>query len=122
MNAVVNFPAPIPAESPVDALGKLQAQIAALQETEKALKEELKLQACGLGLKAGKAGGVTIDGDLFKASISESDPTQSLDPKVLEAKLRELLGDDNAFFTDPANIKVRAGSISLKVTARKVAA
>lgn len=120
MNAVLNFPAPAAVETPVDALGKLQAQIAALQETEKALKEDLKLQAIGLGLKAGKGGGVRVEGVLFDASVSESDPTQSLDPKLVEAKLREVLGADNAFFTDPANVKVRAGSITLKVVAKKV--
>ena len=120
MNAVLNFPVPAAVETPVDALGKLQAQIAALQETEKTLKEALKLEAIGLGLRAGKGGGVRVEGVLFDASVSESDPTQSLDPKAVEAKLREVLGADDVFFTDPANVKVRAGSITLKVVARKV--
>ncbi len=118
MNAVVKFPA---AESLVDQLGRLQAQLADLLAVEKAMKEDLKLQAIALGLKAGKGGGVRVEGGLFDASVSESDPTQSLDPKALETKLREVLGNDDAFFTDSANIKVRAGSITLKVVARKVA-
>ena len=49
----------------------------------------------------------------------------SLDPfalkQAIETKLRAVLGDDDAFFSDANNIKTRAGAITLKITARKVA-
>ena len=119
MNAVVQFPAAVPATpaSLVDSLGRLQAQIADLQAAEKALKEAIKTEACA-DLKVGQS--IKVEGALFNATIIETAPVLSLDPKALEAALRAAIGDDAPFFTDPANIKTRAGSITLKVTARKV--
>lgn len=115
MNAVLKFHA---VESLVDQLGRLQAQLADLQAAEKALKEDLKIQACAT-LAVGKS--VRIEGSLFSATIIETAAVKSLDPKALETKLRAVLGDDDAFFSDANNIKTRAGAITLKITARKVA-
>jgi hypothetical protein len=99
MSAVLNFPQKVPAAqvSAVDQLGLLQAQIATLQDAEKALKEDLKLQAIGLGLQAGKGNGVDVVGSLFNAHISESDGRQSLDVAALEAKVKELMGIEFEF-------------------------
>jgi hypothetical protein len=121
MSAVLNFPqkAPVVQVSAVDQLGLLQAQIATLQDAEKALKEDLKLQAIGLGLKAGKGNGVDVVGSLFNAHISESDGRQSLDVAALEAKVRELMGSGAEAFL-AANTKVSKGSITLRVSALKV--
>ena len=121
MSAVLNFPQKAPAQqmSAVDQLGLLQAQISTLQDAEKTLKDDLKLQAIELGLKAGKGQGVDVAGSLFNAHISESDGRQSLDVAALEAKIRELLGSAaDAFLA--ANTKASKGSITLRLTALKV--
>jgi hypothetical protein len=118
MNAVVQFPIQIPAqpESLVDQLGKLQAQIATLQDAEQALKEALKTEACAT-LAVGQS--VEVEGALFRATIYETAASRSLDPAKLQAKLAEVIGADAPFFSDAANFKTRKGSITLKVAARK---
>lgn len=61
----------------VDDLGTVKAEIAALQEKEKALVAKLKLT----GLSA-------IDGTLFRATVSVSD-RETVDAKALRADLGE---------------------------------
>ena len=123
MSSVIQFPRPAvaPAPAPIDAtlvdqLGVLQAQISDLSKIEAGLKDAIKTEACD-HLKVGAS--VKVEGQYYSATIIEMAATQSLDPKLLEVKLKELLGDDHSFFTDPANFKTRAGSITLKLTARK---
>lgn len=119
MNAVLKFPSPSIALAPVDQLGLLQAQIADLQATEKALKEEIKTSVCD---KLGVGNSTKVEGDLFKATVIETAPVFGVDAKAVEKKLRELLGAEaDAFFA--ANTKqTRSGAITIKLTAREVAA
>jgi hypothetical protein len=95
----------IKAISPIDRLGALRAQIAELKATEAFLIDEVK--ALGLGAH---------EGDLFRATISETAEALSLDPKAAEAKLIEL-GVDGRWFT--RHQKVRAGSVAVRIVARK---
>lgn len=92
------------AESPIDRLGALNAQIAELTEQAEPLKVEIK--AMGVG---------THNGQLFAANVAQVDPTESYDPKAMEAKLREL-GVDNRWFKK--NTKVKAGYLRLTVKDR----
>ena len=122
MNAVLKFPLPAAAAaqvSPVDQLGFLQSQIADLQAIEKALKEDIKTSVCD---RLGVGASTKVEGDVFKATIIETAPVFGVDPKAVEKKLRELLGDQaDAFFA--ANTKqTRSGAITIKLTAREVAA
>jgi hypothetical protein len=122
MNAVLKFPVPAAAAAqvnPVDQLGFLQSQIADLQAIEKALKEEIKTSVCD---RLGVGASTKVEGDLFKATIIETAPVFGVDAKAVEKKLRELLGAEaDAFFA--ANTKqTRAGAITIKLTAREVAA
>jgi hypothetical protein len=95
----------IKAISPIDRLGALRAQIAELKATEAFLIDEVK--ALGLGAH---------EGDLFRATISETAEALSLDPKAAEAKLIEL-GVDGRWFS--RHQKVRAGSVAVRIVARK---
>ena len=64
-----------------------------------------------------KAAGIgAYDGSLFRATVSEVADRESLDPKAMEAKLREL-GVDGRWFT--RNTKTTKGYVTVKVTARK---
>jgi hypothetical protein len=119
MNAILKFPLPATVIPAVDQLGLLQAQIADLQATEKALKEDIKTSVCD---QLGVGNSAKVSGDLFSATIIETAPCFGVDAKAVEAKLRELLGDQaDAFFA--ANTKqTRSGAIAIKVTARKVTA
>ena len=119
MNAVLKFPAPKTALAPVDQLGMLQAQIADLQAVEKTLKDDIKLSVCN-ELAIGKS--AKVDGDLFKATIIETDDTYGVDAKAVEKKLRELLGAEADAFFAANTKKVRSGSITIKLSAREVAA
>lgn len=91
--------------NPVDALGEIRAQIAALKESEEIYLAQIK--AAGIGAH---------DGSLFRATVSEVADRESLDAKAMEAKLREL-GVDGRWFT--RNTKTTKGYVTVRVTARK---
>lgn len=94
----------IRAISPVDRLGEIKAQIAALKEIEAALISEVR----DLGVGA-------HDGDKFRASVAEVAERQSLDVKAAEAKLIEL-GVDGRWFAK--HQKTTAAYTVVKVTSR----
>lgn len=89
----------------VDRLGEVKAEIARLKE----LEAELAARLIASGEDA-------IDGSLFRATVVTTAESSSLDPKAAEAKLREL-GVDGRWFSK--NQKVRKGSTSVRVVARK---
>lgn len=89
----------------VDRLGEVKAEIARLKELEAELAARLIA-----------SGETAIDGSLFRATIVTTAESSSLDPKAAEAKLREL-GVDGRWFSK--NQKVRKGSTSVRVVARK---
>ncbi len=89
----------------VDRLGEVKAEIARLKELEADLAARL--------IASGEA---AIDGALFRATVVTTAESTSLDPKAAEAKLREL-GVDGRWFSK--NQKVRKGSTSVRVVARK---
>lgn len=89
----------------VDRLGEVKAEIARLKELETALVERIIAD-----------GSDVIEGGLFRAAIVRTAESSSLDPKAAEAKLREL-GVDGRWFSK--NQKVRKGSTSVRVSARK---
>lgn len=89
----------------VDRLGEVKAEIARLKELEAELAARLI-----------DSGETAIDGSLFRATIVTTAESSSLDPKAAEAKLREL-GVDGRWFSK--NQKVRKGSTSVRVVARK---
>jgi hypothetical protein len=89
----------------IDALGAVKAQIADLKALEDQLAAEIKTLGAG-----------AYEGDLFRVAISEIADSVSLDPKAAEAKLREL-GVDGRWFSK--NQKIRKGSLTLRVSARK---
>ena len=91
--------------NPVDALGDIRAQIAALKESEEIYIAQIK--AAGIGAH---------DGSLFRATVSEVAARESYDAKAMEEKLREL-GVDGRWFT--RNTKTTAGYVTVRVTARK---
>lgn len=89
----------------VDRLGEVKAEIARLKELEAELAARLIA-----------SGETAIDGSLFRATVVTTAESSSLDPKAAEAKLREL-GVDGRWFSK--NQKVRKGSTSVRVVARK---
>jgi hypothetical protein len=89
----------------VDRLGEVKAEIARLKEIEADLAARLI-----------ESGETAIDGSLFRATVVTTAESSSLDPKAAEAKLREL-GVDGRWFSK--NQKVRKGSTSVRVVARK---
>lgn len=89
----------------VDRLGEVKAEIARLKELEAELAARLI-----------DSGETAIDGSLFRATVVTTAESSSLDPKAAEAKLREL-GVDGRWFSK--NQKVRKGSTSVRVVARK---
>ena len=89
----------------VDRLGEVKAEIARLKEVEAELAARLI-----------ESGETAIDGSLFRATVVTTSESSSLDPKAAEAKLREL-GVDGRWFSK--NQKVRKGSTSVRVVARK---
>ena len=89
----------------VDRLGEVKAEIARLKEIEADLAARLI-----------ESGETAIDGSAYRATVSYVSESSSLDPKAAEAKLREL-GVDGRWFSK--NQKVRKGSFSVRVSARK---
>jgi len=95
------------AGSVVDRLGNIKAQIAELKKVEANL--------VALLVNASEAGDA-IEGNLFRATVSQVAERQSLDVKAAEAKLREL-GVDGRWFNK--NQKITKGYTTVKVAARK---
>ena len=93
------------AASVVDRLGDIKAQIAELKKVEANLVALIV-----------NTGDSAIDGNLFRATVSEVAERSSLDAKAAEAKLREL-GVDGRWFSK--NQKVTKGYTTVKVVARK---
>lgn len=89
----------------VDRLGDIKAQIAELKKVEANLVALIV-----------NTGDTAIDGNLFRATVSEVAERSSLDVKAAEAKLREL-GVDGRWFSK--NQKVTKGYTTVKVVARK---
>lgn len=89
----------------VDRLGQIKAEIAVLKAAEANLIALLV-----------NTGEDAIDGSLFRATVVTTAESSSLDPKAAEAKLREL-GVDGRWFSK--NQKIRKGSTSVRVVARK---
>lgn len=89
----------------VDRLGEVKAEIARLKEVEAQLAARLI-----------ESGEDAVDGGLFRATVVRTAESTSLDVKAAEAKLREL-GVDGRWFSK--NQKIRKGSISVRVVARK---
>ena len=89
----------------VDRLGNIKAQIAELKAVE--------AQLIALLINSGTG---AVDGNTFRATISEVAERHSLDAKAAEGKLREL-GVDGRWFSK--NQKVSKGYTTVKVVARK---
>lgn len=88
-----------------DRLGDIRAQIAELKAIEEAIVADIK--AMGVGAH---------EGDAYRATVSEVADREALDPKAMEAKLREL-GVDGRWFAK--NTKTVRGYVTVKVSARK---
>lgn len=84
----------------VDDLGTVKAEIAALQEKEKALTEKLKL-----------TGLTEIDGTLFRATVSTS-TRETVDTKTLRADLGEDLVKPYLRTTPVSTVRVSARKTS----------
>lgn len=93
------------ANNPIDRLGAIKAQLAALNDEAKPLEADIK------GMGPG-----THTGQLFDANVAEIPETSAPDPVAMEAKLRSLGVDDRWF---NKNQKTRAASLRLTVKARK---
>lgn len=89
----------------IDRLGDLRAQIADLKAVEEQLLASIK--DMGVGAHEGSA---------YRATVSEVAARESLDPKAMEEKLREL-GVDGRWFSK--NTKTVKGYVTVKVAARK---
>jgi hypothetical protein len=92
----------------IDQLGEIKAQIADLTAVANKLAAEIK--ALGAG---------SHDGDLFTATVSVVDDRFAADPKAVEAKLKEVLGDKSFASFAKANQKKTSGYTSLNLAARK---
>jgi len=92
----------------IDQLGEIKAQIADLSAVADKLSADIK--ALGAG---------SYDGDLFTATVCVVDDRFSTDPKAVEAKLRELLGEKKFASFAKANQKRTSGYTALKLAARK---
>lgn len=90
--------------NPIDALGKVLAEIKDLENQANPLKEEVKAMGAG-----------QHEGQLFMATVSDVEETESYDSAKMEAKLREL-GVDNRFFNKI--IKTKAGYSRVLVKSR----
>lgn len=85
----------------VDQLGNLQAEIAALQVQETSLKDELKAEGVG-----------TIEGDLYDATVFDSERKTTAWKKIAEK-----LGATAQMISGNTKFSI---TTSVKVTARKV--
>jgi hypothetical protein len=92
------------AQSSIDVLGSLNAQIAELEAQAKPLKADII--AMGPGRHEGR---------LFAASVSEIAPSESPDASDMEKKLREMGVNDNWF---RHHMKTRAGYSRVRVEDR----
>jgi hypothetical protein len=99
MNAIVLN---LDAQSPVDELGALNAQIAVLAKRAKALTEQIK--AWGPGQHPGT---------LYSATVYDVPSRESYDAVSMETRLRELGVDDRWF---SRHIKTTKASVGLRVT------
>lgn len=88
----------------IDELGKVLAQINDLESIAKPLKETVKAYGPG-----------QHDGQLFRATVSEVEESESYDSAAMEKKLREL-GVDNRFFNKI--VKIKAGYMRVLVKSR----
>jgi hypothetical protein len=86
----------------IDTLGALLADIAALEEKVKPIKERVK--AMGVGQH---------DGDLFRATVSDVDESESYDANDMEKKLREL-GVTDSWFRHHKKIKAGYRKVLVK--------
>lgn len=92
------------ANNPIDRLGALKAQIAALTDEAKPLEADIK--AMGIG---------GHQGQLFDANVADVAPSESYDAAAMEEKLRDLGIDDRWF---KRHVKTKAGYLRLTVKAR----
>lgn len=79
--------------NPIDALGKVLAEIKDLENQANPLKEEVKAMGAG-----------QHEGQLFMATVSDVEETESYDAKDMEKKLREL-GVTDSWFRHHKKIK-----------------
>ena len=103
MNAVANV-LNFPAEHPVDRLGALKAQIAALEAEADAIAESLRAQGKGL-----------YEGSLFKASVSDETLVQTFDAAAAKARLLEA-GVPQSWID--GNVKISIRKPTVKVVSR----
>lgn len=103
MNAVANV-LNFPVEHPVDRLGALKAQIAALEAEADAIAESLRAQGKGL-----------YEGSLFKASVSDETLVQTFDAAAAKAKLLEV-GVAQSWID--GNVKISIRKPTVKVVSR----
>ena len=92
----------------IDQLGEIKAQIADLTSVADKLAADIKDLGAG-----------SHDGDLFTATVCVIDDRYSVDPKAVEKKLREMLGEKAFASFAQANQKKTSGYTSLKLAARK---
>ena len=103
MNAIANV-IQFPAEHPVDRLGALKAQIAALEAEADAIAESLRAQGKGL-----------YEGSLFKASVSDETLVSTFDAAAAKAKLLEV-GVAQSWID--GNVKISIRKPTVKVVSR----
>lgn len=92
----------------IDQLGEVKAQIADLTAVADALSKEIKNLGAG-----------SHDGDLFTATVVVVDERWSTDPKAVEAKLKELMGEKAFASFAKANQKKTSGYTALKLSSRQ---
>lgn len=88
--------------NPIDRLGAVLAQIGELEAVAKPLKEEVKAKGPG-----------QHDGDLFRATVSDVDESESYDASDMEKKLREL-GVTDSWFRHHKKIKAGYRKVLVK--------
>ena len=99
-----------PAAHDVDTLGNLLAQIAALTKQADAIKDGIKNDASLTGDKS-------FEGDLFKATVSESNRT-TVDNKAFQAALIASGVDSDVIAKCVAAASKTAAVFTVKVTSR----
>lgn len=88
--------------NPIDQLGAVLAQINDLEAIAKPLKEEVKAMGPG-----------QHDGQLFRATVSDVDDSESYDAADMEKKLREL-GVTDSWFRHHKKIKAGYRKVLVK--------